>query len=71
LEDTLTPTWSGSFKHGDRVFDFFRNCKLKYPFSLHFHRATPRRFAFLREAGGGGEVKELTGEASERFIRLG
>jgi len=53
LEDHVNANLERQFKHGDRVFDFFRNCKLKYPFSLHFigQRAADSLFYVKRVEG--------------------
>src|SRR3954463_16519049 len=36
LEDHVDANLDRQFKHGERVFEFFKAAKLKYPFSLHF-----------------------------------
>lgn len=43
------------FKHGERVYEFLANCKLPYPFSLHFigPRATDSLFYVKRYPGYG------------------
>jgi hypothetical protein len=35
LTDQVNENLDRQFKHGERIFDFYRNAKLKYPFSLH------------------------------------
>lgn len=46
LEDQTTENLERQHKHGERIFDFFKNCGLKYPFSLHLvgQRATDSMF---------------------------
>lgn len=36
LEDQVNANLERQFKHGERVFDFYREARLKFPFSLHF-----------------------------------
>jgi hypothetical protein len=36
LEDQVNENLERQFKHGERIFDFFRACQLRYPVSLHF-----------------------------------
>src|ERR1044072_7913186 len=36
LEDHVNEKLEHQFKHRERIFEFFRACKLKYPVSLHF-----------------------------------
>jgi hypothetical protein len=50
LSDQTNENLERQFKHGERIFDFFRNCKLKYPISLHFlgQRATDSVFYVKR-----------------------
>jgi hypothetical protein len=36
LTDQVNENLDRQFKHGDRIFEFYRTLKLKYPFSLHF-----------------------------------
>lgn len=36
LEDHVNANLNRQIKHGERIFEFFRECKLKYPFSLHY-----------------------------------
>ena len=35
LEDQLGANLERQHKQGERIFEFFKTCKLKYPFSLH------------------------------------
>ncbi len=35
LEDQANENLERQFKHGERIFDFYRNAKLAYPISLH------------------------------------
>jgi hypothetical protein len=35
MEDQVNENIERQHKHGERIFDFYRACKLKYPFSLH------------------------------------
>ena len=35
LEDQISTNLERQHKHGERIFKFFEECKLKYPFSLH------------------------------------
>jgi len=46
LSDQTTANLERQYKHGERIFDFFRACKLKYPVSLHFmgQHATDSQF---------------------------
>jgi len=50
LEDHVNDNLERQFKHGERIFEFFRNAKLKYPVSLHFigQRATESSFYVKR-----------------------
>ncbi|HZL34850.1 MAG TPA: hypothetical protein VFC78_06040 [Tepidisphaeraceae bacterium] len=50
LEDQVTENLERQHKHGERIFEFFRNVKRKYPFSLHFigQRATESLFYVKR-----------------------
>jgi hypothetical protein len=43
------------FKHGEKIFDFFKHAKLKYPISLHYmgQRATDSLFYVKRVEGAG------------------
>lgn len=41
LSDQTNENLERQFKHGERIFDFFRQCKLSYPVSLHFMGQTP------------------------------
>jgi len=56
LEDQVNENLERQFRHGERVFDFFRACKLKYPVSLHFigQRATDCQFYVKRIEGAEG-----------------
>jgi len=36
LEDQIDENLERQFRHGERVFEFFKSCALKYPFSLHY-----------------------------------
>ena len=36
LEDQAADNLERQHKHGERIFQFFVECKLKYPFSLHY-----------------------------------
>jgi hypothetical protein len=46
LEDQAADNLDRQHKHGERIFQFFVESKLKYPFSLHFwaQRATESMF---------------------------
>jgi len=50
LTDHVDENLQRQFKHGDRIADFFKAMKLKYPFSLHFvgQRATESVFYVRR-----------------------
>lgn len=50
LEDQISANLERQHKHGERILEFFRNCKLKYPFSLHLvgQRATESMFYVAR-----------------------
>lgn len=50
LEDQTNENLERQFRHGERIFDFFKNSKLKYPASLHFigQRATESLFYVKR-----------------------
>jgi len=50
LEDQVNANLERQFKHGERVFKFFDDCKLRYPVSLHFmgQRATDSLFYVKR-----------------------
>ena len=55
LRDQTEENLERQFKHGDRITDFFRRCKLKFPFSVHFigQRAAESVFYAKRcEVGG-------------------
>ncbi len=53
LEDHVNENLERQFKHGERIFEFFRSCKLKYPVSLHFmgQRAADSQFYVKRIEG--------------------
>jgi hypothetical protein len=46
LADHIEENLSRQLKHGERIFDFFRHCKLTYAYSLHYigQRATESQF---------------------------
>src|SRR5207248_2649245 len=50
LEDHVAANLDRQHKHGEKIFTFFTNCKLKYPFSLHYvgQRATDSLFYVKR-----------------------
>ncbi len=50
LEDQVNANLERQFRAGERVADFYRQCKLPYPFSLHFmgQRATDSQFYVKR-----------------------
>jgi hypothetical protein len=50
LSDQVNENLERQFKHGERIFEFFKNCKLKYPLSLHFtgQRAADSQFYVKR-----------------------
>jgi hypothetical protein len=50
LEDQANENLERQFRHGERIFEFFKNAKLKYPLSLHFmgQRATDSLFYVKR-----------------------
>jgi hypothetical protein len=54
LTDQLDENLSRQIKHGDRITEFFRACKLSYPFHLHFigQRATESLFYVRRVETG-------------------
>jgi len=51
LGDHVNENLERQFKHGERIFNYFTNCKLKYPLSLHFigQRATESQFYVKRK----------------------
>lgn len=53
LSDQVDENLERQFKHADRIFDFFKNAKLKYPVSLHLmgQRATDSQFYVKRIEG--------------------
>lgn len=53
--DHINANLDRQFKHGERIFDFYKTAKLKYPISLHLtgQRATDSQFYVKRiEASG-------------------
>ena len=50
LEDQISANLSRQHKHGETIFNFFKEAKLKYPVSLHFmgQRATDSLFYVKR-----------------------
>lgn len=50
LTDQTNANLERQFKHGEKIFDFFKQSKLKYPISLHFmgQRATDSLFYVKR-----------------------
>lgn len=50
LEDQVNENLERQFKHGERILNFFANCNLAYPVSLHFigQRATDSLFYVKR-----------------------
>jgi hypothetical protein len=50
LSDQVNDNLERQFRHGERIFTFFQNCKLKYPLSLHYmgQRATDSQFYVRR-----------------------
>ncbi len=57
LEDQVNENLERQFKHGERIFDFFRQSQLKYPASLHFigQRATESLFYVKRIEAAAGQ----------------
>jgi hypothetical protein len=55
LEDHLNANLERQFKHGEKIVEFFRLSRLKYPFSLHFigQRAADSLFYVKRIEPGG------------------
>jgi hypothetical protein len=53
LSDQVNENLERQFKHGERIFDFFKQSKLAYPVSLHFmgQRATDSLFYVKRIEG--------------------
>jgi hypothetical protein len=53
LTDQVNENLERQFKHGERIFDFYRHAKLKYPMSLHFmgQRAAESIFYVKRVEG--------------------
>jgi hypothetical protein len=56
MEDHVNENLERQFRHGERVLEFYKACKLKYPFSLHFvgERATESQF-YVRRIEGNAE----------------
>ncbi|HET6252320.1 MAG TPA: hypothetical protein VFE47_31830 [Tepidisphaeraceae bacterium] len=54
MEDQISENLERQHKQGERIFEFFKNCKLKYPFSLHLvgQRATDSLFYVKRVEAG-------------------
>ena len=50
FQDQIDDNLERQFRHGERIFDFFKKCRLKYPVSLHFiaQRATDSQFYVRR-----------------------
>jgi len=50
LSDHVNENLERQFRHAERVFQFFKDCKLPYPLSLHFigQRATESQFYVKR-----------------------
>jgi len=50
FEDHVNANLERQFKHGERIFNFFQSCNLKYPASLHYigQRATDSLFYVKR-----------------------
>jgi len=50
LSDQINANLERQFKHGEKIFDFFKQSKLKYPMSLHYmgQRATDSLFYVKR-----------------------
>jgi len=50
LSDQVDENLERQFRHGERILDFFRNARLRYPLSLHFigQRATDCQFYVKR-----------------------
>jgi hypothetical protein len=53
LTDQVNENLERQFRHGERIFDFYRHAKLKFPMSLHFmgQRAADSLFYFKRVEG--------------------
>jgi hypothetical protein len=60
LSDQTNTNLERQYKVGHRIFEFYRNCKLKYPLSLHFigQRATDSQFYVKRMEPGGGRIED-------------
>jgi hypothetical protein len=50
MEDHVNENLERQFRHGERILEFYKKCKLKYPLSLHFvgERATESQFYVRR-----------------------
>jgi hypothetical protein len=57
LEDQITANVERQHRHGERIFKFFEEARLKYPFSLHLigQRAADSLFYARRVEGKGSE----------------
>jgi hypothetical protein len=53
LQDQVDANLERQFRAGERIADFYRNCKLPYPFSLHYlgQQATDSQFYVKRVEG--------------------
>jgi hypothetical protein len=53
LTDQVNENLERQFKHGERIFDFYRHARLKYPISLHYmgQRAADSLFYVKRVEG--------------------
>jgi hypothetical protein len=53
LSDQVNENLNRQFKHGERIFDFYKNAKLKYPMRVHFmgQRAADSLFYVRRVEG--------------------
>jgi hypothetical protein len=51
LQDQIDENLERQMRHGERIWEFFRNCSLKYPMNLHFigQRATDSQFYVKRQ----------------------
>lgn len=56
LEDQIAANLERQHKHGERIFEFFKSAKLKYPFSLHLvgQRAVDSLFYVKRVEASSG-----------------
>ena len=57
LKDQIDANLERQFKHGERILEFYRACKLAYPFSLHFigQRAAESQFYVRRVEASAGD----------------